>query len=302
MAGNSTDVPLRVYSKGWGVVNLKEITLPRSKDPYKLPEDIFCFINVSGGRTSAFMLRKILDRYEDSLPENCEVVFMNTGKEHPATYEFIREIQERWGVGITWLEYDYVPTNKGTVKEPRHIHRVVSYETSSRHGEPFEKLIDAKKILPNVFQRFCTQELKVVTVQRYAKRDKGIKNYANVLGIRADEGRRVMKGLLTGCALIYPLSMARIRKIQIINFWSKQTFNLEVDSDWSNCDLCFLKGKKILSKLVGQHPEALDWWVAQERKIGPYFFQDFSYKQVQGSSKENTLFDDEKIDCFCGGD
>ena len=35
-----------------------------SKDPYRLPDGIYNFLNVSGGRTSAFMLYKILERYQ----------------------------------------------------------------------------------------------------------------------------------------------------------------------------------------------------------------------------------------------
>ena len=38
-------------------------------------------VSFSGGRTSAFMLRNILDAYGGSLPAQGHVVFANTGKE-----------------------------------------------------------------------------------------------------------------------------------------------------------------------------------------------------------------------------
>ena len=136
----------------------------KSKDPFFLSPDIFNFLNISGGRSSAFMLRKILDRYEGELPEGSEAVFCNTGKEHPATLDFVRDISLHWGVKIIWLEYAYQPERKGTVKDPRHVHIIVNHETASRDGKPFDDLIRARKTLPSIFRRFCTQDLKVNTI------------------------------------------------------------------------------------------------------------------------------------------
>ena len=70
--------------------------LYRSTDP--------TIISFSGGRTSAFMLWKVLDAYDGKLPENIKVCFANTGKEMPETLDFVRDCQEKWGVDITWLE------------------------------------------------------------------------------------------------------------------------------------------------------------------------------------------------------
>lgn len=44
-------------------------------------------ISFSGGRTSAFMTLEVLKIHPDA-----EVIYMDTGAEHPKTYEFIRKV------------------------------------------------------------------------------------------------------------------------------------------------------------------------------------------------------------------
>lgn len=69
--------------------------------PYKLSGTTV--VSFSGGRTSAYMLRQVLDNNEDLT--DLVVTFANTGKEHPYTLEFVRECAERWAVPIVWLEF-----------------------------------------------------------------------------------------------------------------------------------------------------------------------------------------------------
>ena len=125
-------------------------------DPFKIDEPTV--ISFSGGRTSAYMLWRVLQS-NNGLPEEAIVVFANTGKEEEATLEFVRDCETNWGVEIHWLEY-----RNSEKKFER-----VTFETASRNGEPFEALIRKKKYLPNVVARFCTQELKVLTIDRYMK-------------------------------------------------------------------------------------------------------------------------------------
>lgn len=55
-------------------------------------------VSFSGGRTSAYMLRQVLENNDDL--SDLVVTFANTGKEHPATLEFAQECSERWAVPI----------------------------------------------------------------------------------------------------------------------------------------------------------------------------------------------------------
>jgi len=50
-------------------------------------------ISFSGGRSSGFMLRNIIDAHGGTLPDDIKVIFANTGLEHHETYEFIHRIE-----------------------------------------------------------------------------------------------------------------------------------------------------------------------------------------------------------------
>ena len=93
-------------------------------NPFKIIEPTV--IAFSGGRTSAYMLWRILQSNNGKLPEDAIVCFTNTGKEHESTLEFVKDCQEKWNVLIYWLEYN----QKNKFIE-------VNYKTASRNGEPF---------------------------------------------------------------------------------------------------------------------------------------------------------------------
>ena len=95
-------------------------------------------ISFSGGRTSAYMLYRILDAYCGELPEDVVVCFANTGKEMPETLDFVDECSQRWGVPIVWLELGVVRLDDSSKRKKfEYDTRVVSYESASRNGEPF---------------------------------------------------------------------------------------------------------------------------------------------------------------------
>lgn len=51
-------------------------------------------VSFSGGRTSAYLLRQVLDNNDD--PSDLLVLFANTGKEHPATLDFVQDCADCW--------------------------------------------------------------------------------------------------------------------------------------------------------------------------------------------------------------
>jgi hypothetical protein len=93
--------------------------------PFMIDPDQPTGISFSGGRSSAYMLWRILDA-NGGLPEHTRVCFANTGKEAEATLRFVRNCGERWRVPITWIEYRDDPTGWA----------VVDFATASRKGEP----------------------------------------------------------------------------------------------------------------------------------------------------------------------
>ena len=273
-------------------------------------------INVSGGRSSAYMLFHILQAHEGSLPANARAVFTNTGKEREETLEFVDRCDREWGVPITWLEYMYDPKAGGTRNSPRHLCVETCFDFASREGEPFEQLIDATRYLPNVISRKCTAELKVKTVERWARRELKVhpRDVQSVLGIRHDEPRRWKKALMEECKTEYPLVHAKTTQEEVQTFWKKHSFDLGIDSDQSNCDLCFLKGRNLRIRDLAREPERALWWLNMERKLiknrpwrdetNARFDKNISVLELLLASarfdQETPVDSEEDISCFCG--
>lgn len=271
---------------------------------YKLPEHYvqICF---SGGRTSAFMLHQILEANGD-LPERVVVTFQNTGREMPETLDFIQECGERWNVPITWLEYRN--------EEPRY--EIVSHNSASRNGEPFEALIERRGFLPNRVNRFCSIEMKVHTARRYLVGELGWQEWHNTTGIRADEpGRRKPQGVKVNGTRHYawqPLFDAGISKQDVALFWRTQPFDLRLPNVegncWlGNCDGCFLKSEAHQAALAREYPERHAWWENLERGLagktrqpnGAQFREEYSRAELRRfvERQGDWIFDTEGALC-----
>lgn len=273
---------------------------------YKLPPGN-TRISFSGGRTSAYMLHQILEANGD-LPKRAKVVFANTGREMPATLDFVQECSERWNVPITWLEYKKDINGVGF--------NIVNHNSASRNGEPFANLIKSRRRLPNVFERFCTQEMKVNTMRRYLVK-LGWKTWHSFVGIRADEAHRAKHRKDSKETTYFPLLNAGVGKHDILEFWHKQSlaysFDLRVPKGFGNCDGCFLKSEKSLATLWKLHPDKAQWWADMEalafegKDPSKQHLQTFKRMGQQGQSyaklgdfvqrQGDWIFDDEAYLC-----
>jgi 3'-phosphoadenosine 5'-phosphosulfate sulfotransferase (PAPS reductase)/FAD synthetase len=262
-------------------------------------------ISFSGGRTSAYMLYRILEAHQMSLPEEAIVCFANTGKEAEETIKFVKAIEDNWGVEIHWLEYQNA--------EPSF--KRVNFETASRNGEPFESLIHKKGYLPNPMSRYCSIEMKIRVIHKYLK-SLGWSDHSercDWVGIRADEQRRSSKIEKHRT----PLVSAGVTKEIVGEFWRNSSFDLELPNNngvtmHGNCDLCFLKHHSKILSLVNEKPERAIWWAGQEAWVesngnphgdGDKFRKDRpSYKEYLSFSKsQKDMFPiGEDIACFCG--
>ena len=259
-------------------------------------------ISFSGGRTSAFMLYKVLEAHGGKLPEDAIVCFANTGKEHDATLQFVKDCETNWGVKINWVEFE----------DTKARFKVVDFDTASRNGEPFESIIKKYNKLPNPAQRWCTGVLKIQAIHKYLKSlgwDHSEKDNNDFVGIRYDEARRAAK------MPIYktPLVAAKIVKQDVFDFWNKQSFDLQLpivngETVGGNCDLCFLKSLPKILTLIQQKPDRAAWWAKQEEYAksitdgdGNKFRIDRpKYADIHNFvDKQENMFDD-SIECFCG--
>lgn len=259
-------------------------------------------ISFSGGRTSGFMLAKIVEAHGGKLPDDVLPCFQNTGLEHDATYAFVERVS-REIAPVTWLEYRSGPTFEA-----------VTPETASRNGEPFEALIRACNFLPNPVVRKCTVELKLRTLRRYVK-SLGWPEYTNCVGLRADEPRRVarMKGDYSDEDVRMPIAEAGHTLADVRAFWRSMPFDLELPNDdnaFGNCTLCFLKSKARIQRVLRAEPQRADWWVRMEslalasKPSGAVFRSDRpSYKAMLKIARtQGVMFDDEQeesLPCHC---
>jgi 3'-phosphoadenosine 5'-phosphosulfate sulfotransferase (PAPS reductase)/FAD synthetase len=244
-------------------------------------------INFSGGRTSAYMTKRLIDEGGDYL-----VTFQNTGKELPQTLDFVHECDERWNLGIVWLEYRKPATFE-----------VVTYKTASRKGEPYDQLLEQRpSAIPNMQFRYCTMELKIMTLKRYLK-SIGVTDYTSFNGIRYDEPRRWQKVKDSDIDVELPLVKWKTTKKDVLAWWKEQEFNLMVNEPYGNCDCCFLKGKGKLSIIAKEKPELFDWWIEKESK-GRQWKKEITYQQIKDKSESQLgLWDnDPSFECFCNID
>lgn len=292
-------------------------------NPYKI--DGPALISFSGGRTSGFMLWHILDAHNGELPEDVYVTFANTGKEREETLRFVFECQSRWGAKIRWLEWRDRPKGKEGRSTPlTDRFAEVGYNSASRNGEPFKALCDRKGYLPNIVTRFCTQELKI-QVMKWFMQSEGHKRWTNIIGLRGDEMRRVFRALEAndkgGQPWVNYMPMAKrgaapnggmAGERDVMDFWAKQPFDLELRQHEGNCDLCFLKGRGKLLSIIREHPDLANWWAEAEAEAearaskpdGARFNKEFTYKSLMNDVRSSPLLpiweDNAEFDAECG--
>jgi 3'-phosphoadenosine 5'-phosphosulfate sulfotransferase (PAPS reductase)/FAD synthetase len=230
-------------------------------------------ISFSGGRTSAYMLRRILD---EGLQPDVHVIFADTGKERQETHHFIQSCAVMWGIGIVRVE---------------------------RPGQ-FTQLITDRKFLPNPVMRFCTQELKIRPMRDWMLAQ-GYEHWTNVVGIRADEPRRVAK--MREAAekrserwdIALPLAEAGITLADVDAFWKRQTFDLNLQPHEGNCDLCFLKSLGKRRQIMRDRPDLGTWWIEQEQRIGGTFRNDNPNYAMIAAQPDLFTDTDALIECYC---
>lgn len=248
----------------------------------------------SGGKTSEFMYKYILENHSDEY--NIVGIFANTGWEHHKTLEFVNnndiENERLFGVKPVWVE---AVVHEGRVAS---THKLVTYKTASRNMEPMVDVVK-KYGLPNAAYPHCTRELKEQPIHDYIKNVMGWSNslkgkiikdksklitndiegssytssfslsaigddynryyeeYYTALGIRPDEPRRI-KYNKTPQNKVYPLvdwHPAKPDKLHILDWWEDRDFDLGIPEHLGNCVGCFRKSDRKSMKAYRDAPE-----------------------------------------------
>jgi hypothetical protein len=297
-------------------------------NPYRVEGP--ALISFSGGRTSAFMLKQILDAHDGQLPPDVHVTFANTGREREETLRFVHECGSRWGADIRWLEWRDRPKGaEGRDTAWQERFEEVGFNSASRKGEPLKALYRRKGYLPNAVTRFCTAEAKI-DVMKWFMLAQGYGTWTNIIGLRADEMRRISKSAArndTGkerWVNAWPMLHGRAYKSDVLRFWFAdhyaggkpnwdvllavptkalpQGFDLGL-ADWEgNCIDCFLKGEAVLIHTERVMPGSLDFAIEQEKAIGATFITEHSYSDLKARIESQPLLIpvDLEFDAECG--
>ena len=158
-------------------------------------------------------------------------------------------------------------------------------------------------------------------MERYVTQDLGWNHFTNLIGLRADEPRRVAKIAQSGRAAFdreAPLAQAGIDIKTVSTFWNGNDFDLHLanvngKAMKGNCDLCFLKGAWQILSLIRETPTMAIWWMRQEARIhsagqingnaGLFRSDRPSYASMYRMATQHGElfpFDDEPLqDCMC---
>lgn len=224
---------------------------------------------ISGGRTSALM---------SALMDHASLrAFENTGEEHRRTYEFIDELADALGVQHTWLEYR--PPRRRGAPPCEATFAVVDSRTADRSGGPFDSMLEALAayrstkglgpVAPWARSRICTAYLKSRTQDRWLE-SLGIKERDEFSGLRIDEPSRVSRFESRSTKTVQkfaPLSRAGITVNDVAEFWSMQSFDLDIDSSVDgNCNNCFLRDLADQSRaMLRSSHETRHRWIERQR-------------------------------------
>jgi hypothetical protein len=263
------------------------------------------------------MLRILLDNYHNS---RILCVFANTGKETPATIDFLKNIQKQWNIQIHVVEFratqKYLPENGGRKKGAISQRDCIGYtlktlDNLSMNGEPFLDMVENIAI-PTKAMTFCSSYLKVIPMQLFLdEHHNDIERTA--VGIRYDEPSRwSLQKSREG--VFFPLYEMRVKLADRDAFWNAQPFQLEQADYLGNCDLCVAKSISIKRKILKDDPGVGEWWSAIETNFNINFEYYFTVEQIAAQARlhhkkifnpstQYSLFEsviDAGKGCFCG--
>lgn len=220
----------------------------------------------SAGRTSARM-SEMLRFAADIYAWDIRFVFANTGEEDEETLRFADRCDKAFGLDLIWLEAVVDPRpRKGTG------FKIVSFETASRNGEPFEAVVQkfgvANKAYPN-----CNRELKQRPIDAYFRSiGWSHKRRFTCIGMRVDEQDR-RSSEADKKNFVYPLmDWWPMTKKEVIDSWKTEPFDLYLPEHLGNCKWCWKKSLRKHMTLAVDYPEVFEFprrMMAQYGDRGP---------------------------------
>ena len=229
-------------------------------------------VSNSGGETSAYMTRNLMIEYGHIF--DIRPVFANTGEENEETLEFIKRCDDEFGFNTVWVEaVTHMEHGKGQT------HKIVTFETASRNGEPYENYIE-KEGIPSMNYPQCSERLKTRAMHSYRKSVGDHKNLT-AIGIRTDEDNRRSQYGTKEYNLVYPLlDWIPADKQDVNTFWEDQPFRLDLKPHQGNCKTCWKKSDQKLWLIALEDPSKFDFNKRMEEK----------YTEVKANHPKEDMF------------
>jgi len=197
-------------------------------------------VSFSGGRTSAYMCKLIKKLHHDAV-----FVFMDTGAEHPATYQFVRKCNEYFDLNLVCLRVVMNPIlGKGN------SYQIISIDEIGHDLQPWRDM-SLKYGLPYKGGEFCTDRMKTTPCKKYLDDTYGAGNYHIWLGMRIDEPRRTKPRE----GFSYLADISEFEKQDILDWWAKMPFDLQIKEHLGNCVFCIKKGINKVALAAKDEPE-----------------------------------------------
>lgn len=275
--------------------------------------------SVSGGKTSAYIAANYKADY------NVFSLVRTSDKSCLFPDPKLRqEVSDRLGVEfIGTLEDDMI------IYTIFDLEQYIGQEIDWVTGKTFDEIIErnGKKYLPNVTQRFCTQEMKLQPLFDWWN-----KNFTEPvemrIGYRANEQRRAVSmnnrlnedGVLTHKKIIgksktrnkwgdipwqipvFPLINDDIYKDNIEEYWRDKPVRFAY---MNNCIGCFHRNEMLLKLMSEKFPNKFDWFARQEGQgyKTRTFKNGITYDRIRKFPMSTTLDFDDFSDCdsgYCG--
>ena len=281
------------------------------------------FNSISGGKTSAYL--------EVHYPSDYRAFALVRTDDKRCEYPDAKVRQ----MVSDKLGFEFV----GTLEDDEIINTILDLEQFTGReikwvsGKTFDEVINRASGIPNLPQpmrRFCTAEMKVRPLFEYW-RSLNIDAWECRFGFRANEMRRAKNtnarlnenGFLTERGIVgkskngrnkwkeyeyqkpkYPLIEDNIYKDQIEEFWKGKPVRFA----WlNNCVGCMHKEPILLKKMMGLHPNKLQWFIDKENEAkvmrGNTWRQDVEYSEIQKWNPQYELFEHDFNSCdsgYCG--
>ncbi|QZI87782.1 Dam methyltransferase with PAPS reductase domain [Vibrio phage 44E38.1] len=201
-------------------------------------------VSFSGGRTSAYLVH-LMEQKRKLEGWDVRYLFMDTGAEHPKTYEFIRNVTSEFKIDLVCLRTKFNPElGKANSFD------VIDIKDCKPDLKPWVDMLSKYGTPYNPGGAFCTDRMKLVPFKKYCDQSFGKGNYKTWLGIRADEPKR----LKPREDAEYLASISDFEKEDILDWWEEQSFNLEIPEHLGNCVFCIKKGINKVALAIKDEP------------------------------------------------